>query len=243
MTTYYQYAFQLQDKLLGGTFGGPAIIGSGGMVMVCKAGLTSKATIYSDKALTALSNPAALVRGGRKFFTSETSVDLYIMCPDGQFVVLTGVYPDRVNEIPVDRYAPHQVMVIPVLGSDYTAAAENDTGFDLPAKAIMLPDVALQVTVAQAKTMDVGLLSSESGGDADGLMVGIAFTTAGIIPAKSASTAVRGALVGAGTLDRGFASDAQAAVSVSITPASATTTGAGRIILPYINLPTGAPTP
>lgn len=55
------------------------------------------------------------------------------------------------------------------------ATTETDTGFDLPTKGIVW-DVFLDVVTAEAtagtKTVDVGLLSSESGGDADGFLDG-----------------------------------------------------------------------
>lgn len=61
--------------------------------------------------------------------------------------------------------------------------AEIDTGWDLPAKAIVL-NVWVDVTTAEAtaidKTMDVGLLSSETGGDADGFLDGVSTAATGI---------------------------------------------------------------
>src|SRR6185437_12449420 len=58
--------------------------------------------------------------------------------------------------------------------------AEQDTGWDLPAKAMVL-DVLVDVETAEAtggtKTMTVGLKSSESGGDADGFAVGLSAAT------------------------------------------------------------------
>lgn len=54
--------------------------------------------------------------------------------------------------------------------------SETDTGTDLPSDAIVT-DVFLHVNTAEAtgttKTIDVGLLSSESNGDADGFLDGV----------------------------------------------------------------------
>jgi hypothetical protein len=68
-----------------------------------------------------------------------------------------------------------------------TAAAntnENDTTFDIPDKSIVI-DVILDVTTAEAtastKTVDIGLLSSESGGVADGFADGISTANIGLI--------------------------------------------------------------
>jgi hypothetical protein len=85
---------------------------------------------------------------------------------------------------------------------DSTAASEKDTGFDLPVGAMVSPHLGISVIGAQAKTIDFGILASETG-DADGFGVAVDMTTAGSVLVKSASTATRGALVGGGTLDRG----------------------------------------
>lgn len=69
--------------------------------------------------------------------------------------------------------------------------AEQDTGFDLPAKSIVL-GAFVDVTTAEAtgttKTLDVGLLSSESGGVADGFLNGVSVATTGIKKGTLAST-------------------------------------------------------
>jgi hypothetical protein len=60
-------------------------------------------------------------------------------------------------------------------------ASEVDTGFDLPAKAIVLDcwvDIRTLEGTASTKTIDVGLLSSESGGDADGFLDGVSTAAA-----------------------------------------------------------------
>lgn len=62
-------------------------------------------------------------------------------------------------------------------------SAEVDSLFDLPAKALVY-DVLVEVTTAEAtgstKTLDVGLLSGESGGDADGFLDGIDVSATGM---------------------------------------------------------------
>jgi hypothetical protein len=77
--------------------------------------------------------------------------------------------------------------------------AEQDTGWDLPAKAIVL-DVWVDVRVAEAtgltKTLDVGLLSSESGGDTDGFLASVSVASTGLKKGTLASTGqTRGALL------------------------------------------------
>jgi len=63
------------------------------------------------------------------------------------------------------------------------SGSEQDTGVDLPANA-MVVDVLVDVDVAEAtgsvKTINVGILSSESGGDADGFIAGLSVATTGL---------------------------------------------------------------
>lgn len=69
--------------------------------------------------------------------------------------------------------------------------AEQDSGWDLPADSVVT-GVFVNVRTAEAtgttKTLDVGLLSSESGGDADGLLDGISVAATGIKRGSLAST-------------------------------------------------------
>lgn len=76
-------------------------------------------------------------------------------------------------------------LVLNVKRIDITATptgSEQDTAFDLPAHAIVT-DVMVYVSTAEAtggtKTLDIGILSSESGGDADGLVDGISVAATG----------------------------------------------------------------
>lgn len=58
--------------------------------------------------------------------------------------------------------------------------AEIDTGWDLPAKAVVYDvfvDVRTLEATAATKTIDVGLLSSESGGDTNGFLAGVSTAT------------------------------------------------------------------
>lgn len=59
-----------------------------------------------------------------------------------------------------------------------------DTGYDLPARVIV-HDALVEVITAEVtgttKTLDVGLLASESGGDTDGFIDGVSLAATGII--------------------------------------------------------------
>jgi len=75
--------------------------------------------------------------------------------------------------------------------SSTPTGAEQDTGFDLPAKSVVL-DVYVDVTTQEAtgatKTLDVGLLSGESGGDADGFLDGVSVAATGLVKGAFAQT-------------------------------------------------------
>ena len=72
--------------------------------------------------------------------------------------------------------------------------SEIDSGIDLPQKSLVLPWVSIEVLTAEAtggtKTLTVGLLSSETAGDADGFMVGVSVATAGMIQPSIADGAI-----------------------------------------------------
>lgn len=89
------------------------------------------------------------------------------------------------------------------------AGGEVDTGFDFK-EGDVIQDAWVDVDTLEAtsgtKTIDIGLLSSESGGDADGIMDGLSTAAAGVIKGTLISTGqTRGALLradesGAGVL-------------------------------------------
>jgi hypothetical protein len=121
----------------------------------------------------------------------------------GDGVILNGSVAHYVKRLPITVVA---------------STAEQDTGWDLPADAIVT-DVKVLVATAEAtgatKTMHVGLLSSETGGDADGFAASISVAATGIkIPRATVTAGVlsantRGALladyaVGTDAADRGI---------------------------------------
>lgn len=107
---------------------------------------------------------------------------------------------------------------------------EQDTGFNLPANAVVL-DVFLEVTTLEAtgttKTVDVGLLASETGGDADGFLDGVSVATAGVRNGSLVAGAVtRGLLLRETVTDSGSAtlSANRAHVTTAVTARSVTYT-------------------
>lgn len=195
MTQRFKYKFQLQDRPMGGVMAGPSITGSGGKVLVTQDGSPLKAAL-TDKDGVALTNPRALTRGSCEFYTVEDMVDLFIMCPDGQFVALWSVKPDALYDVPVDRSQPHQMAIIPVHITDYPAAVETDTGFDVPSQAMMLPTPFIEVTTLDAtEDLEVGTATAETG-DPDGFLDNISVNAAGLVKGTIANgTPTLGALL------------------------------------------------
>lgn len=71
------------------------------------------------------------------------------------------------------------------------ASGETDTGFDFKDGDVILDvfvDIQTLEATAGTKTIDVGLLSSESGGDADGLADGLVTSAAGTVIPKATIT-------------------------------------------------------
>lgn len=245
--------FQLYKAGPGG-MSGAAINDSGGKVYVAKDGDAAKQAI-TNSAGTALTNPMSLTNGGAEFYVpdSVSLVDLYIMAPGGQFIVQKDV--SGANDFLVDTNDLEQVAVIPFAIADTAAATETDTGFDLPTDSLVDPDVAVNVlTVDATETIDVGILSTESGGDADGFAKLVDVATAKMVPVAVTLTvgssetyvasSTRGALLetlSAGSdlaTDIGTAQEKRhrcdgTAKSISYTLTAGSDTAEGFIYLPY----------
>ena len=157
----------------------------------------------------------------------------------------------------VNRELVLKHLVIPIGYGDGTT--ENDTTQNLPSTAIV-EDVLVNVTTAEAtggtKTLDVGLLSSETGGDANGFVAAVDVSSTGLKRPEGTFTAgtnetylsanTRGvllatALLGSNTAtdvgtyaEKPFLTDSVTAKSVSWTPGSTDWAEfAGEIIIMY----------
>lgn len=177
-TAYNIYEVQIQNLNTG-----DSLITAGGAVHVATAGSPDKATIYDPDTLLTASNPLTPVRGKIRFATLATVgvVDLYGMDAAGRFFVRQGVRPGAVTEIyPDDSLL--QMAAIPFSIANAAANVEQDTGFDLPAQSAVLPTPLVRVTTLEAtRTINVGLLSSGTGGDADGFIAGASLAAAGVV--------------------------------------------------------------
>lgn len=87
------------------------------------------------------------------------------------------------------NYFDGEYVSLPFAASNTT---EVDTGFALPKNSVIYPwEMFILVdTLNSGKTIDVGILSTESAGDANGFIAGLSLTTAGMI--KPSNTLTQG---------------------------------------------------
>jgi hypothetical protein len=232
--------FQLTDMQ------GKAILATGGMAQVCVNGSPDKVAAVFDSAQVATTNPVALSRGMLYFEVAKsvTILDIYLATPTGQFVVLKNVVPGDRSVVAYEPKDAESTWVIPFSHADSTDATEKDTGFDLPSGGLVSPFVGLEVVDVDAtETINVGILSSEASGDADGFIAVASIATAGsvrIAPLNGADTL--GALLKVqDSVNAGDDAPAPHAVlstsrSVSYTTTAGTDTGSGFIHLTVTNI-------
>jgi hypothetical protein len=231
-------------------------------LLVLTAGSPTAPTIYSSADGTTVSNavrtPRTSVKGWFKFWTpkSVSSVDLVLMTSKGEAYFYEDV-SYNVGRLNIDPFNRNHVLVLPFGASDNT---EVDTGLDLPVANLVVKDAHLVVTTVDAtETIEVGILASESGGDADGFIDAVSVATAGYVnmfPVVTGGTNIDylDHTVGYGVfLKQGIAgADAVATVggwakrhyrtdgtakSISYTGSSGSDTAAGYIYLDYLRMP------
>jgi hypothetical protein len=174
-----EWYFQLVNR-----WTGKAIDDDAAQMLVLTAGAPTAPTVYSDANGTSVSNayrtPRTASNGVFRFWTdpATTSVDLSVMTSNGEAYFLQDVVPSD-HKIYVDPHQQNYMLTIPVQDS---SAAEVDSGMDFPVANLLVMDAILRVTTIDAtETVDVGILSSESGGDADGFLALASVGTAGYV--------------------------------------------------------------
>lgn len=219
------------------------------LVFVYDAGTKTLSTIYSDDDRTALTNPISRSQFGTdegiKFYSGSTSHDLVIAHSDGSVARYASVGTSR-KSLYLNRDGVAKHLIIPFSAS----TSETDTGIDLP-YGVRVEDVQVEVvTVDATEDMDVGLLSSEPAGDADGFINGVSVANAGYIANEAytvgsndtyLSASTNGALMGSFLAGADTATDTGTfykpghvvtgsnAVSVTYTGSAGTDTAAGYI--------------
>ncbi len=187
------YQLQIQDFLRG-----TPVATAGGAAIICQPGTARKASLFNPDTGAAIANPVSLTRGNLRFATDNTitTVDIYGFAPDGGFFVFRGARPGGDPEIPYFLDQVQHTAVIPLAAPDFTAATEGTTGLQFPVGALLSPFPALRVTTLEgSRTLEVGLLSSETAGDADGLLDAVSLAAVGMIVPAVSGTPTLGALL------------------------------------------------
>lgn len=193
-------------------------ITSGALVFVYDAGTKTLSTVYSDEKLantktTPISRATFATDGMITFYSTAGSHDLFIALDDGSVARYSGVTPTT-HALKINKDGVQKCMVFPMVFN--AGGTEVDTGLDLP-KNVKVFDVALEVvTVDATETVSIGLLSTETAGDADGYMLATSVATAGFYQLYEITdgatedyiSAVRaGALIGIGSTGTNAAND------------------------------------
>ena len=241
-TSRRKIEFQLYEQGGAAAMRGKMITAAGGMVGVYVSG-SGTLNAITDKDGAALANPLALTNGAAEFYTLATvaTVDLAIMCPGGQFVFMSGV-DESLADIAVDTLNRNQMAKIGYSVADASATVEEDTGFDLPYNCVVQPwPGVLPVVVDATEDIDVGILSTETAGDADGFIDSVSVATAVYTKATLlAAGDTMGALLS--VLDSANAGDdapepypvvSPNGRSISYTLSAGSDTAVGYILLPY----------
>lgn len=165
------------------------LITSGVTAFVYQAGTKTLATIYSGENRETLANPISRTQFAAddfiNFYAAETSVDIYINDDQGNEKWVYGVTPTNLKTIQLDRASSLKHLVIPFGASDDT---EVDTGIDLP-KDCWLYEAGVEVVTTDAtETIDVGLLSSETNGDANGILAAVSVANSGFVKPVAVTT-------------------------------------------------------
>lgn len=235
ITAYNVYDLQLQDFRTGKT-----ISAAGTQVSVLTDGTPDLATLYDpDAGYASKSNKFAATAGKIRFAvaSSVAQVDLCVMTPTGQALYLTDWTPGQ-SQIGYDANQRQNLLIAPFSYAE-GVATEVDTGFNIPAGATVPPSPFLKVTAIDAtETLDVGLLSSESGGDADGFLAAVSVGTLGLVKGTLLSSGqTLGALLRVDESGAGVLVPEQhliaTAVSVTYTITTGSDTGKGFIAIPY----------
>lgn len=180
--SYYLYDIPVVDQSKLDGFSPTGDVTSGVYAFVYDAGTKTLSTLYADSTGTSLSNPISRSQfatdGKVKFYGSATSYDIFLAHSDGSVAFYAGVTP-QTHALRLGRTGVDRVLVFPIVSN--AGGTETDTGLDLPYKAWVY-DVAMEVTTAEsAKNVDIGLLSSETAGDADGLLVQASAAATGLV--------------------------------------------------------------
>lgn len=190
-------------------------ISSGVSVYVYTAATKTLATTYSSPSRVARTNPTTFTafNGTIKFWAAATTVDIFLADDRGNTGFFPSVSPQD-HSLKLDRAGLSKCFVFPFAFS--AGGTETDTGLDFPYN-VKIHDAAVEVVTTDAtETISIGLLSSETAGDADGILVGASTASAAFIQLWTITdsttedfiaTPLKGALMGIGSAGTSAAND------------------------------------
>lgn len=201
-------------------------------VLTINTDTAATCTVY--KSSTSLTNPvtttnfasATACKNKVRFRTSASTVDLLVVDTNGGYTAFIEDFSPNDHKIIIDERP--NVMHHGTIWFSASDATETDTGVDFLADSF-IHDVWVEVvTIDATETIDVGLLSSETSGDADGLRVAVSTATAGFV----LDTAV---ITNGSSADYWTASTYGALLATAITGSdSAVTTLGGKSVLNHV---------
>ena len=178
---------------------GTALLETGVTYKVLTAGSTTASTIYTTAGWTkgsSKTNPVTTTiylsdgdgdAGKIDFWATTSTVDLIVVDTVGGFTAFVEDFSPNQRTILIDE-SPN-VMHHGIIWFGVSSAVETDTGIDFIADTF-IHDVRVQVVTADAgMTLDVGLLSTGTGGDADGFIALRSMTGTGYVADTGVITA------------------------------------------------------
>lgn len=253
-----KFVIEIKNFMSFDGFSGDGSVISNVLCFIYTAGTKTLATIYADNIQTAKTNPISRAQfttdGKLTFWAAEgSSFDIYLNDEKGNAAFYAGVTANT-HTLRLMNGDPYKHLVIPFSASNNV---ETDTGIVLPQDALVLPPSIEVVTTEASKTINVGLLSSQSGGNASGFIAAAPVNTAGfVMPWTTAAgntlsayvaSSYLGSLIGIGHAGAdsanawGVAGGAgyvvgSTAVNVSYTTSANSANAAGYIHLPFRHL-------
>mgnify|MGYP003488493985 FL=1 len=192
-------------------------ITTGCYVFVYDAGTKTLSTLYKNSARATLANPITRAQFAIdqkvSFYSTQTSVDVFVADEKGNVSFVPSVTPNDKNII-LNRDGVVKCLVAPWVFN--AGGTETDTGLDFPINTLVTDVLVEVVTVDATETLNVGLLSSETAGDVDGLAALVSIANAGFIRPwvvtdgtneDFIATPYKGALIGLGSAGTDVAND------------------------------------
>ena len=163
--------------------------------------------------------------------TNDRYVDLIVVDTNGGYTAFVEDFDKYQHSIVIDKRP--NVLHQGCIWFAYNNNVETDTGVNFIADTFILDVWVEVVTVDATETLDVGLLSSETAGDANGLRAAVSVATAGFITDT-------GIITNGAAIDYTAATTYGALLVTAITGSDAVTTNGGKSYIGHVVTGTNA---